>query len=128
MSEMARRDVLKSLVVLPLGVAITGCGEEDKGPSASPDACGVQGESNLAFGHTHTVCILQATLDEPPKAGVTITTDRMGDTHTHTITLTQAQLMSLTDVANTVTVNTSVDSEHMHQFVLQGAGASADMG
>ena len=127
-NEIERRDFLVSLVVLPLGAAVAGCGEDKTEPQGNGGSCdGVDGVSTEAFGHTHTVCVPQATLDEPPAEGTIITTDRVADTHTHTITLTTKQLTTLADESGMVTVTTSATLDHTHQFTL-GLATHTDMG
>ena len=126
--EIERRDFLVSLIVIPLGATVAGCGEDkgagsDAGADASCD--GIDGVSTEIFAHTHTICVTQAMLDEPPADGVVITTERVAETHTHTITLTAKQLTTLAKGSGLVNLDTSTNREHFHRFTLGFAG---DMG
>ena len=125
--EIERRDFLVSLMVIPLGATVAGCGEDKAAPPTGSDAScdGIDGVSTEIFAHTHTICVPQAVLDEPPADGVVITTERVADTHTHTVTLTAKQLTTLAKGSGAVSLDTSTDREHFHRFTL---GFASDMG
>jgi hypothetical protein len=114
-----RRDFLATLVLIPVGAKLAGCGGDDQ----SSQTCGIEPlpVSTNVGGHTHTLCVLQADLDHPPAGGVTYTTSSAG--HTHTVSLTQAQLTTIAG-GGSVTVTTSTASDHHHQFTLMLATAA----
>jgi hypothetical protein len=84
---------------------------------------GLDPTSSVSDDHTHTVCVPATDLANPPSAGATYTTsppDSGGMVIAgalHTITLTAAQL-SMIQAGQSLTVTTSTDGGHDHQFVL----------
>ena len=128
-NEIDRRDFLVSLMLIPLGAAVAGCGEDKAAPPGSDASCdGIDGVSTEIDNHTHTICVAQAILDKPPKANVEITTDQVAEEHTHTITLTEEQITTLAEGSGALTLTTSEVYQHTHQFTLGVAGAGNDMG
>jgi len=67
------------------------------------------------LGHTHTVCVPAADLNNPPAGGATYTSS--GPDPTHTVTLTQAQLQSI-QAGQTVMITSSVANNHTHDFAI----------
>jgi hypothetical protein len=65
--------------------------------------------------YTHTVCVLETDLTSPPGGGVTYTTS--GPDPMHTIALTAPPLTTISG-GQSVTVSTSTNGGHNHQFVL----------
>jgi hypothetical protein len=111
-----RREFLSRGTVALLLVPMAACGASSA--MASPGASGCAGfsaTSSVALGHTHTVCVLETDLTNPPSAGVTYTTS--GPDPTHTVTLTAAQLSAING-GQSVTVTTSTSAGHTHEFVL----------
>ena len=130
-NEIERREFLASLIVIPFGATVTGCGEDKIEPPPTDASCdGIEAVSTESEDrHTHTICVRQAILDKPPDESVTITTERVGSgAHTHTITLTREQIVTLADETGLVKVTTSTVYGHTHEFTLGVAGGSADMG
>lgn len=129
-NDIERREFLASLIVIPLGAAVAGCGEDPVEPPEDDGSCeGLDGVSTEVFGHTHTICVAQTLLDKPPKENVVITTVRMGDGgHTHTITLTPKQVTTLAEETGALKLTTSEALDHVHQFTLGLVGVSGDMG
>jgi hypothetical protein len=84
---------------------------------------GLDPTSSVDDGHTHTVCVPSTDLANPPSAGATYTTSppesggMVISGALHTVTLTAAQL-SMIEGGQSLTVTTSTDGGHNHQFVL----------
>ncbi len=72
--------------------------------------------SSSNSGHTHTVSILFADVNDPPAGGKTRTTSSNSG-HTHALTLTQAHFQALAD-GQTLTRTTSSDASHTHTFTI----------
>jgi hypothetical protein len=86
----------------------------------TPGCDGAGATSTNTLGHTHTVCVPLADINNPPAAGNTYTTSAatfQGVAHTHQITLSQAQLTTLAK-GGTVTVTTTIVESHTHDFTL----------
>jgi hypothetical protein len=108
-----RREFVSGTTIAVLLVPIAACGS---GAMTVAGACsGVDSTSSVALGHTHTVCVLEADLTSPPAGGVTYATSAPDPTHT--IVLTAAQLSAING-GQAVTVTTSTNGGHNHQFVL----------
>jgi hypothetical protein len=73
------------------------------------------------LGHTHTVVINKADIDNPPTAGITLTTSSVSY-HSHSFVMTRDQLLAVGS-GTTVTVDSgSADGgagAHMHSFGIQ---------
>ena len=108
---ITRREFVSGATVV-LFLAPVSCGTSNGGPSG---CSGVGATSSVALGHTHTVCVQESDLTYPPSGGATYTTS--GPDPTHTVTLSSAQL-SMLNGGQTVTVTTSTNGGHSHQFVL----------
>jgi len=119
-----RREFLTTLVLIPIGAKLAGCGDEESAtPRDAAIGCpGLSAESSEVGNHTHFLCIPQADLDAPPKGGGEFETESSG--HTHTVTLSQKQLQSIAD-GTSVMVTTSEDVGHAHGYILAKAGGSA---
>ncbi len=114
-----RREFVSRATIALLLVPIAACSSSSGGSSDSTGSCsGPNPTSSVAQGHTHTVCVLEADLTSPPSAGATYTTS--GPDPTHTVTLTAAQLSSING-GTSVTVTTSTEGGHDHQFVISRA-------
>ncbi len=115
-----RREFVSRATIALLFVPVAACSSSSTGASSdSTGGCsGLEPTSSVALGHTHTVCVLESDLTAPPSAGVTYTTS--GPDPTHTVTLTAAQLSSING-GMSVTVTTSTDGGHDHQFVISKA-------
>jgi hypothetical protein len=85
-----RRQFVSGATVALLLVPVVASGAGSAMSSGASGCTGVSATSSVALGHTHTVCVLQADLPNPPSAGATYTTS--GPDPTHTIALTAAQL------------------------------------
>jgi hypothetical protein len=105
------------LVLVPI-VACTASSTPTAGPGAS--CAGTDVLSSTDASHTHTVCILNSDLTNPPASGATYTTSIDGQ-HTHNVTLTQANLTALNG-GQTITVTSTNDVDplnktpHAHSF------------
>lgn len=75
--------------------------------------------SSINSGHTHTVSILFADVNDPPAGGKTLSTSRTSgyNGHAHHLTLTQSDLQALKD-GQTLTRTTSSDAPHTHTFTI----------
>jgi hypothetical protein len=105
-----------ALLLVPIAAA---CSSGGGGSSDSTNSCaGLNPTSSVALNHTHTVCILDTDLANPPAAGVTYVTSSPDPTHT--VSLTAAQLSSING-GTSVTVTTSTEGNHSHQFVISKA-------
>jgi hypothetical protein len=117
-----RREFLREITVtlLLVPIAASACASASSGAAAgADDGCnGLDPTSTVTLGHTHTVCIPQSDLANPPAGGATYTTS--APTPMHTVTLTQAQLESI-QAGQAVTVTTSVANNHTHNFNVQSA-------
>jgi len=103
-----------TLLLVP--IAASACASASSGAGTAETCNGLDPTSTVALGHTHTVCVLQSDLANPPAAGVTYTTSSPDPMHM--VTLTQAQLRSI-QAGQTVTVTTSVANNHTHNFTIQ---------
>jgi hypothetical protein len=113
---MNRREFVSEATIAFLLVPIAACGSSGgTTPGSASDCSGVTSTSSVAFGHTHTVCVLETDLTSPPGGGVTYTTS--GPDPTHTIALSAPQL-TMMNGGQSVTVSTSTNGGHNHQFVL----------
>jgi hypothetical protein len=110
-----RRQFVSGATVALLLVPVAACSASSAMSSGASGCTGLSATSSVALGHTHTVCVLQTDLTNPPSAGVTYTTS--GPDPTHTVSLTAAQLTSIHQ-GQSVTVTTSTSGGHTHQFVL----------
>jgi outer membrane lipoprotein-sorting protein len=104
-----------AFVILIIFLAWSGCSKKSNQATTSSDADGLQVTSSSANAHTHTVKVLFADLTNSSSAGITYTSSSNG--HTHTIYLTQQQLIAINN-GSTVTIVSSVDSGHSHNWVI----------
>jgi hypothetical protein len=124
----SRREFLSSatvtLLLIPFGATVVACGSSNSpAPAASSnDSNGVAGcdngigeTSTVANNHTHTICVLDTDLTNPPAAGVTYVTSNVED-HTHNVTFTQAQLQMINS-GGSVTVTSSAP-QPTHDFTV----------
>src|SRR5688500_8887425 len=129
---MQRRDFLRlvagTVVVLPVGTFLVGCGGDDGGdpgpgtgadaPAAAPRGSGssiVYSSSNTA-GHFHEFALAAAALTAPPAAGVSGATD-VSLSHTHSVSVSMAQLASV-ETGATIKVTTGAETGHSHVLTL----------
>jgi hypothetical protein len=125
-----RREFLAGATTTLFLIPLAACASSS--PSASPGseagACeGIDTTSTQVSEHTHTVCVPDADLSNPPSGGATYTTSSSPDplatgapddgAHTHTVTLTQAELSSI-EAGQSVSVMTSNNFAHMHGFAI----------
>jgi len=116
---LSRRQFVSRTTVALLLVPLAACSSNGgAGSDSASDCSGVSSTSSVALGHTHTVCVLETDLTNPPSAGVTYTTSAPDPTHT--VTLTAAQLASISG-GTSVTVTTSTNGNHNHQFAISKA-------
>jgi hypothetical protein len=112
---LTRRELVTGTTIALLLVPIAACGSSGGTTPGSASCSGVSSTSSVALGHTHTVCVLETDLTSPPSTGATYTTS--GPDPMHTIELTAAQLSSING-GQSVSVTTSTNGGHDHQFVL----------
>lgn len=128
-----RRDFLATagtgLVALVLTPIVSACGGDDDNASSvsptTPVSCDGAGEtSTVVDGHSHTVCVPNADIDDPPAAGSPYVTS-VADGHQHDVLLTADEL---TTVANggSVTVTTTVELGHTHDFSIHRGSTISD--
>jgi len=113
-------------LVVTFLVTEIGCASgSNMGTSISPalPCDGAGGESSLADGHTHTICIPLSSLISPPGDGATYTTSE-NQGHTHQLVLEQVQLQAL-GAGQTATLTTTLEQGHTHTFVLERATNAA---
>jgi len=124
MREVDRREFLATLILTPVAFKLLGCSETcgygsdcagEGEAEAEGEGCAVQPGSTKVSGHTHTVCVEQGDLDNPPAGGATYTTSSTG--HTHTVALTQADLESIAG-GGSVTITSSSSGGHTHEFAI----------
>lgn len=125
MKTMNRREfIVKStgllgLLGLPLIIQQIGC---DGGYDSSSSEDGTDSESftvssSVDSGHSHTVKILYADVNNPPGSNKTLTSGSAGS-HTHQITLTSSDYQSLKD-GDTVVKTSTTNSNHSHTFSIK---------
>lgn len=133
----SRREFLSRATVTLLLVPVTAACSSSSGSGAGPapdggeddggTCMGLDPTSSVDLGHTHTVCVPSTDLASPPAAGATYTTSPPEANGVviagalHTITLTAAQL-SMIEAGQSLTVTTTTNGGHDHQFVLTMAG------
>jgi len=117
---MTRKDFLKTAFGGFLGALIY-LGLTDCSDSTGPE---VQGDSNQKSftsssnsGHSHSVTITRAEIENPPANGISRPTSSSSG-HTHTFSMSQAQLQAVNS-GNQVTINDSVSDGHNHQYTIQ---------
>jgi hypothetical protein len=126
----SRREFLsRATVTLFLVPVAAACGSSSGSGAAAGDgdgggACvGLDPTSSVVDDHTHTVCVPATDLENPPSGGATYTTSPPESAGAviagalHTVALTSAQL-SMVQTGQSLTVTTSTDGGHNHQFVL----------
>jgi hypothetical protein len=123
---MKRREFLiksTGLLGLPLLIQEIACdsGMDPYGSSdTDSDGSTFTVRSSVDSGHSHTVKIQYANVNEPPMADVTITTSNDGG-HTHQITLTTADYQALQEGETVVKTATTVGG-HNHTFSIKVPG------
>ncbi len=107
-----------TLLMIPLGVAAcgssnnsspAGISDDDGGVPGCDDGIGVTG--TIANNHTHTICVLDTDLTNPPAAGVTYVSSNVLS-HTHNVTFTQAQLQTINGGASVTVTSSAPDPTH----------------
>ena len=119
---MNRREFLKGSMVTLLAIPLVGCSSDDDPTGTGGSTGGCQGTSatgSSSSGHTHTLCVPEGDLTNPPSGGKTYTTSVSG--HTHMVTLSQSDLVTING-GSSVTVGSLSDSTgHEHSFTIQKA-------
>jgi hypothetical protein len=92
------------------------------GSSDGSTCSGVSTTSTTVSEHTHTLCVPDADLTSPPSAGATYTSscnlDPLNDIdHIHNVTLSALELSTING-GGTVTVTSTEDDLHTHQFAI----------
>ncbi len=113
----SRREFVFGATVALVLVPVAACSSNSSDGSTA-DCSGLSSTSSVAEGHTHTVCVPETDLTSPPSGGATYTTS--GPEPTHTISPTAAQLTAING-GQSVTLTTSTNGGHDHQFVLSKA-------
>ncbi|MGE5186135.1 MAG: hypothetical protein ACM31C_28965 [Acidobacteriota bacterium] len=94
------------LLLVPLATACASYG--GSGPGTDAASCdGIDTTSSVAASHTHTLCVPNTDLSSPPAAGATYTTSNNGG-HTHTVTLAQAQLQQIEEGGTVTVTSSNV--------------------
>jgi len=110
-----------ALFSLPLIITEIGCdayGDSDNmaGPvDDSSDSKTII--SSLSSGHTHSLTISLADVDNPPSMDLTIATSS-SSSHTHRITLTTGDFERLANMETIIKTSTT-DSSHFHTFSIK---------
>jgi len=116
-------------VTLLLTPLVSACGSDSTSTtttttsSTTPGCDGAGETSTVSAGHSHTLCVPLADLDNPPAAGATYSTS-LTEGHQHTVTLIQAWLMAVAQ-GQTVKVTTSSVTGHTHDFAVQKVATPA---
>ena len=107
-----REFTVESALAMLAGVAITitGCGSDNKGPSA-PTPTDHTGTVSTDAGHTHTGAVVTAAQLTAGNA-ITLTLSTVAG-HSHTVALSQADLSQISG-GTRVQKTTSSDSGHTH--------------
>lgn len=113
----SRREFVFGATVALTLVPIAACGSNSS-DSSTASCSGLSSTSSVAAGHIHTVCVPETDLTSPPPGGAIYTTS--GPEPTHTISPTAAQLTAING-GQPVTLTTSTNGGHDHQFVLSKA-------
>jgi hypothetical protein len=123
MSEMepgaiGRRQFLKQAGggMVTLTVLAAGCSGGSDGEPPPQGCTGIQRVSTLVDSHTHSLCVPQEDLNNPPAGGRTYTTSVVG--HAHQVTLSAADLTGIAG-GGTVMVTTTLNDGHTHQYSLR---------
>ena len=110
-----------ALFSLPLIITEIGCdiyGDSDAVTAPAGDSSdSITINSTLNSGHTHSVSVSLANVDNPPTMDLTITTSR-NSSHTHKITLTENDFVKLANM-ETIIVTSTTDSSHSHTFSIK---------
>jgi hypothetical protein len=129
---LTRRDILTRGTTLLLLVPVLGCSMSSTTTTPGATCAGTSVFSSVDAAHTHTVCVLDSDLTNPPVGGVTYTTSVNGE-HTHIVTLAQADLTAIHG-GQTVTVTSTSDVDpingmaHTHSFAISKAGSGSGSG
>lgn len=86
---MHRRDFLEGCAALVIVPMVAACSEDIEGGGGTCDGAGA--DTSVHGSHRHYVCVPLADLETVPAAAVTYVSSR-DDGHTHSVTLTPAQL------------------------------------
>jgi len=136
---MDRRRFLRiavgSIIVVPAGRFLVQCASDDGSSSAAnPDQPAAPPtvsngnavySSSFAQAHFHTFSIVMSDFSSPPSGGVSGSTSVV-QSHSHTVSVTAAMLASVA-VGDTVTVSTSVVTDHQHVLTLVKVSSTGDM-
>lgn len=115
---MDRREFLTKipgLIVLPLIIDTMGC-EDDPVILRTSDSTGdaFTIPSSYENGHSHTISIQFADVENPPESNKTLASTSSGG-HTHSITLTPSDYQSLQN-GETVSKTSTSSGQHTHSF------------
>ena len=114
--SLTRKDFLTGSLALGAIAVLDGCGDSgnggDGGSSGASCTDGANGPSDLQLGHSHTIAILQADIDDPQDRTYTSST---GGTHNHSVAVTAAELAEL---AANGTVTVMSNDMHAHTWVI----------
>jgi hypothetical protein len=130
---LTRRDLLTRGTTLLLLVPVLGCSMSSSSGTPGPGSCGgINVFSSVDAAHTHTLCVLDSDLTNPPVGGVTYTTSDNGE-HTHKVTLAQADLTAIHSGQTVMVTSTSdVDpingAAHTHTFSISKASSGSGSG
>jgi hypothetical protein len=108
------------LIMTPLAIACGGGGGDDADTSRACSGAGAN--SSVVENHSHFVCVAAADIMAPPSAGATYSTT-MADGHMHDVSLSADELAAL-GANEAVTITSSTEDGHSHQFVLQRMSSS----
>lgn len=111
---MDRREFLRKAGLVAtwaaIPIVVTGCGDDDGGPTGTDNGDGnVPGSVSNSGGHSHSVAITRAQID----AGDSVTLTLTGSGHTHTVSLTANEVMNIGD-GERVSKESSNDRSHSH--------------
>ena len=102
--------IMTAAGLMPLVITQIGCSTSTE-PTTTAE--GLLFTSSVNNGHSHTVEIKFADVDDPPEGGRTLSTSSTG--HLHSVTLSQSDFVAL-EAGQTVVRNTSTNSGHLHTF------------
>ncbi len=115
---MTRKEFLKfSIAGITAGGVLAlwpGCNSSEQ---TTPPPTGGTFSGSTAQGHTHSVTLQRAEVENPPSEGISRETSS-NSAHTHTFAMTQAELQSVNG-GTTVTVTDSIVQAHSHTYQIQ---------
>jgi hypothetical protein len=118
--ELARRQMLGALLVLPAGVFLVRCsssnssGDMNLTPGPVSDGTRTTYTSSTVNDHSHTFVIDNVAFATAPAAGVEGPTSTVGS-HSHDVTVTMADLQGI-GAGQSVEVTTTTVGGHAHTF------------